>query len=79
MVTINGNLLKKFYRKKNSNLHSGSNIKVMLMVLFDYEGVVHKVYLSRGQTTNKGYNFKVVKRFRDGVGRKRTHFWSNGG
>lgn len=57
---------------------SRSNIKSMLIVFFDYEGVVHHEYAPRGQTINKEYYLGVLKRLRDAIRRKRRQLWSSG-
>ena len=65
--------------KLNNNLHSGSvHVKSMLIIFFDYEGVVHYEFASRSQTINKEYYVEVLKRLRDAVRRKRRRFWSSG-
>ena len=58
---------------------SRSNVKSMLIVFFDYEGVVHYEYAPTGQTINKEYYVQKFKRLREAVRRKRPHFWSSGG
>ena len=55
-----------------------SNVKSMLIVFFDYEGVVHHEYVPTGQTINKEYYVQILKRLREAVKRKRPHFWSSG-
>ena len=54
-----------------------SHVKSMLIIFFDCEGVVHYEFAPRGQTINKGYYVKVLKRLRDAVRKKRPHFWSS--
>jgi len=39
----------------------GSNVKVMLTVLFDCEGVIHYEFLRHGQMVNKECYLKVMK------------------
>ena len=36
-----------------------SNVKVMLTVFFDFNGIVHHEFLPRGQTVNKEYYLQV--------------------
>ena len=57
---------------------SRSNVNSMLIVFFDYEGVVHHEYAKAGQTINKEYCVQILKRLREAVRRKRPHFWSSG-
>jgi hypothetical protein len=45
-------------------------VKVMLMVSFDIEGVVHHEYIYQGQTVNRWYCLEVLKRVREHVRRK---------
>nr|XP_012150918.1 PREDICTED: piggyBac transposable element-derived protein 4-like [Megachile rotundata] len=44
----------------------------------DCTGVIHHEYAPRGQTINKAYYLKVMKRLRDTIRRKRSQFWSSG-
>ena len=48
------------------------------LFFFDCEGVVHYEFAPRGQTINKEYYVKVLKRLRNAVRRKRPRFWSSG-
>jgi hypothetical protein len=45
--------------------------------LFDIEGVVHHKFLRQGQTVNRWYYLKVLKRLRENVRRKRPQLWRN--
>jgi len=54
-----------------------SNIKVMLTVFFDHEGVVHHEYAPPGQTITKEYYIEVLRRLRDAVRRKRSNLWAS--
>ena len=56
---------------------SRSNVKLMMIVFFDYEGVEHDEYAPTGQTINKEYYIQILKRLREAVRRKRPHFWSS--
>jgi len=38
-----------------------SNVKVILTVFFDFNGLVHHEFLPRGQTVNKKYNLQVQR------------------
>jgi hypothetical protein len=44
-----------------------SNVKVMLIAFFDYEGFVYHTFVPRGQTVNKEYYLEVLERLREGV------------
>lgn len=54
---------------------SRSNVKVMLTVFFDHEGIVHHEYAPAGQTITKEYYLEVLRRLRDAVRRKRQNLW----
>ncbi|WP_189514017.1 transposase, partial [Streptomyces narbonensis] len=51
------------------------NVKVMLTVFFDSEGVVHHEFLPHGQTVNKEYYIEVMRRLREKIRRKRPAAW----
>ena len=42
-----------------------SNVKVLLTVFFDCNGLVHHVFLSQGRTVNKEYYLVVMCRLRE--------------
>lgn len=50
---------------------SQSKIKVMLIIFFDYRGVVHYEFISTDQIINKKYYLNVMRRLRKAI-RKRT-------
>ena len=52
------------------------NVKVMLIV-FLLEGIVHHEFVPRGETVNKEFYLKVMKRLREAVRRKRPEAWTN--
>jgi hypothetical protein len=57
-----------------------SNVKVVLtgfFFFFDIEDVVHHEFLLQGQTVNRWYYLKVMKRLRENVRRKRPQLWRN--
>ena len=56
---------------------SRSNIKVMLVVFFDWQGVIHYEFVPRGQTVNKEFYVAVLKHLREAVRRKRPQLWTN--
>ena len=55
-----------------------SKIKTMLTAFFYWEGVVYREYAPSGQTINKEYYLKVLRRLRNAVRRKRPHLWATG-
>ena len=57
---------------------SRSHVKSMLIIFFDFDGVVHYEFATRGQPINKEYYVEVLKRLHVAVRRKRPHFWSSG-
>ena len=52
-----------------------SHVKVMLMVFYDSEGVIHYEFLPQGRTVNKEYYLEVVQRLRETVRKKRPDAW----
>jgi hypothetical protein len=46
-----------------------------LITFFDCEGVIHNEVLPHGQTVNKKYYSKVMKRLREAVMRQRPDLW----
>lgn len=55
---------------------SRSKVKVMLIVFFDFYGVVHSEWVPEGQTVNKDYYLTVLRRLRDAIRRKRPELWA---
>jgi hypothetical protein len=54
---------------------SRSNMKVMVVVFLDWQGVIHYEFFPRGQTANKEFYVVVLKRLREAVRRKRPQLW----
>jgi len=54
---------------------SRSKIKVMLVVFFDWKGIVHHKFVPRGQMVNKQFYQEVLVRLRDAERRKKTELW----
>ena len=52
-----------------------SNVKGLLTVFFDYNGVVHREFLPEGRTVNKEYYLEVTRRLRQAIRKKRPHLW----
>ena len=49
-----------------------SNVKVLLTVLFDCNGVVHREILSQGQTVSNQYYLEVMRQLRKAIRQKYT-------
>jgi len=56
---------------------STSKIKVLLVVFFDWKGIVHHEFIPRGHMVNKQSYQEVLARLRDAVCRKRPELWEN--
>jgi len=56
---------------------SRPKIKVLLVVFFDWKGIVHHEFVPRGQMVNKQLYQEVLVRLRDAVHRKRPELWEN--
>jgi len=54
-----------------------SKIKAMLVVLYDWKGIVHHEFVPCGQMVNKQFYQEVLARLRDAVRRKRLELWEN--
>ena len=54
-----------------------SNVKVLLTVYFDCNGVVHHEFLPQGITINKEYYLEVIIRLHEAIRQKRTELWKN--
>ncbi|XP_037938203.1 protein GVQW3-like [Teleopsis dalmanni] len=59
--------------KKPRQIHS--KIKVMLVVFFDYRGVVQSEFLTENQRMNKEYYLDVMRRLRENIRQKRQDLW----
>ena len=55
-----------------------SNVKTMLIAFFNIDGLVHHAYVPRGQTVNKEFYKRVLRRLRDAVCRHRPEKWRSG-
>ena len=53
------------------------NVRVLLTVFFDYNGVVHHEFLSQDRTVNKGYYLQVMRRLCKAIRQKGTELWKN--
>lgn len=56
---------------------SRSKIKTMLIVFFDFQGVVHSEYLPTGQTANAAWYVQVLRNLRENIRRKRPELWKS--
>jgi hypothetical protein len=52
--------------------------KVMLLVCFDSEGIVHHKYATNGQTFNKEFYLEVLRHLRESVYQKGPEKWWDG-
>ncbi|GFX59495.1 uncharacterized protein TNCV_3373721 [Trichonephila clavipes] len=52
-------------------------MKVMLIVFFNVDGIVHHEYTSQGQAVNKEFYLDVMRRLREVVCRKRPVLWAS--
>ena len=55
-----------------------SKTKVMLVVFFDSEGIVHHAYAPKGQTINMEFYLEVLRCLHESVYRKRLEKWWDG-
>jgi len=62
--------------KKKARM-SRSKIKVMLVVYFDWKGIVHHEFVPHGQMVNTQLYQEVLASLRDAVRRKRPELWEN--
>jgi hypothetical protein len=62
-------------RNKKKARQVCSHVKVMLMVCFDSEGVVHYEFLPQGLTVNKEYYLEVMQCLHEAVRKKRPDAW----
>jgi hypothetical protein len=54
-----------------------SNVKCMLIFFFDIQGIVHKKFVTPGQTVNGKIYCDGLKRLRKGIRRKLPDKWNN--
>ena len=57
---------------------SRSNIKVMMIVLFELDGIVRAEFVPRNTTVDSEYYKGLLERLRNDVHRKRPGNWANG-
>jgi len=62
--------------KKKAHM-SQSKIKVLLVVFFDWKGIVHHEFVPCGEMVNKQLYQEVLACLRDAVCRKRPELWEN--
>jgi len=55
-----------------------SKVRVMLIIFFDMEGIVHYEYVPQGQTVNQQFYLQVLKCLRLAVSHKRPQKWAVG-
>jgi len=49
----------------------------MLVVFFDWQGVIHYEFIPCGQTVNKEFYVAVLKHLKEAVRQKRPQLWTN--
>jgi len=54
-----------------------SNMKVMLLVFFHWQGIIHHQFIPRGQTVNKEFFVADLKRLTEAVRQKKPQLWKN--
>ena len=52
-------------------------LKVLLIVFFDCNGVMHQEFLPQDRVVNKEYYLKVMRRLREAMRQKPTELWKN--
>ena len=52
-----------------------SNVKVLLTVFFDYNGVMHRDFLPERCTVNKEHYFVVMRRLCEAIRKERPDLW----
>ena len=57
---------------------STSNIRVVMIVFFDLDGIVRTQFVPRNTTVNSEYYKGLLERLRNNVHRKRPEKWTNG-
>ena len=62
---------------KKSTPSSHSNIKSMLIIFLDIQGIVHKEFVPPGQPVNGKFYCEVLRQLRENVRRKRPEMWKN--
>ena len=55
----------------------GSNVKVLLTVFLNCNGVMHHEFLPQHRMVNKEYYFQVMRRLREAIRQKSTELWKN--
>ena len=63
--------------QKSQDRKVRSNLKDLLTVFFDCNGMVHHEFLPQGRTVNQEQYLEVMHRLREAVRQKRTELWKN--
>jgi len=58
--------------------HVRSNVKIMLIVFFNVQGIMHWEFVPPGQTVNQEFYLEVLKRMKENVQRKCPELWRSG-
>jgi len=56
---------------------SRSQVKIMLVGLFDHKGIVHYEFIAQGQTVNQQCYLEMLKRLAESARRKRPGLWTD--
>ena len=54
-----------------------SNVKFLLIVFFDCNGMMHYKFLPQGHKVNKEHHFEVMRQMREAFRQKRAGLWKN--
>ncbi|KAL4120451.1 hypothetical protein QTP88_013142 [Uroleucon formosanum] len=70
--------ITKFSPRPKKARQVRSNVKTMLIVFFDIEGIIHYEFVPHGQTVNQVFYKDVLIRLRERIRKKRPEKWRNG-
>ena len=68
---------RQIHRGRKKALQVRSNVKSMLIVVFDIQGSVHKEFVPSGQAVNGKFYCEVLKLLKEGIRRKYPDKWKN--
>jgi len=68
---------RQIHRDRKKARQVRSNVKAMLIVFSNIQGIVHKEFLPPGQTVNDKFHCEVLKWLREGIWRKCPDKWKN--
>jgi hypothetical protein len=61
--------------KKKQQWKMKSEVKSMLVISFDFKGIIHKEFVLAGQAVNSTYYCDVLRRLRENMQRLRPELW----